>query len=135
VTDDPHEIGSLRSRPKKEEPKPDEPKTKDECLAVIWGTTQGDPDAYREAAIWYTLSAREADRARSAINECTGERKKQATGPDRDPWRGTEKAVLELERRGINGLAAIVRRYLAGETPSPEAQAELEHLKDVLGPS
>jgi hypothetical protein len=129
------DIGSLRARPKKEESKPDEPKSKDECLAVIWGTTQGDPHAHREAAIWYTVSSREADRARSAINECTGERLKQATGPDRDPWNGTEKAVLELERRGINGLAAIVRRYLAGETPSPEVQAELEHIKGVLEPS
>ena len=51
MTDDSYDIGSLRARRKKEQPKPDGPKTKGEALAVAWGLTSGDPPAYREAAI------------------------------------------------------------------------------------
>ena len=51
-SDDPSYIGKRRVRPQKQgEPNRDEPKTKAEVLAVTWGLTRGDPDAYREAAI------------------------------------------------------------------------------------
>jgi hypothetical protein len=119
---------------KKEQPKPDEPKSKDELLAVIWGSLQAEPAAYREAVIWYVLGTDEADRALGAIDQSTGKRQKSATGSDRDPWRGTEKAVLQLEARGINTLAGIVRRYIEGESPSPEVQAELDQIRATLGP-
>jgi hypothetical protein len=128
-------IDSLRVRPKKEQPKPDEPKSKDELLAVIWGSLQAEPAAYREAAIWYVLGTDEAGRAKGAVDEIAGQRHKQATGPDRDPWRGTEKAVSQLEARGINTLASIVRRYIEGGEPSAEVQAEIDRLKADLGQS
>jgi hypothetical protein len=132
VTDNPYGVGPLRARAKKEQPKQDEPKNKAEVLAVTWGLTQGDPPGYREAVVWWLLNADEANRAKGAIDECTGERKKQATGSDRDPWRGTEKAVLQLEARGLKGLAAIVRRYIEGGEPSAEVQAEITKLKAEL---
>jgi len=133
VTDDPYDIGSLRARTKKEQPKADEPKTKAEALAVTWGLTQGDPAEYREAAIWWLLGGNEAWTLKHATDECTGQRYREATGPDRDPWNGTLEAVLELEARGIKTLAAIVRRYIAGETPSSEVQAELDRIIAVNG--
>jgi hypothetical protein len=133
MSDDPYDIWSLRGRPKREQPNNLEPKSKDELLAVVWGLTADEPDAQREATIWWLLATDEADRALGAIDECTGKRKKQATGPDRDPWRGTEKAVLKLEARGINTLAAIVRRYIEGGEPSAEVQAEMDRLKVAVG--
>ena len=134
MADADYDISSLRMRPRKEKQSElNEPKTKDELLAVIWGLTVGEPDAQREATIWWLLGADEADRALGAIDECTGKRKKQATGPDRDPWRGTEKAVLQLEARGINTLASIVRRYIEGGEPSAEVQAEIDRLKATVG--
>jgi hypothetical protein len=126
----PYDIGSLRINPNKQsQPKTIEPKSKSEVLAVTWGIYQHDAPAEREAAIWFILRGNEAERARHAICESTGERYKEATGSDRDPWNGTYKAVLELEARGINGLAAIVRRYLGGENPSAEVQAHLDQLE------
>ena len=125
-----YDIGSLRINPnKQQQPNTVEPKNKAEVLAVTWGLCQHDAPAEREAAIWYLLQSNEAERARQAICQSTGERHKAATGPDRDPWNGTYKAVLELEARGINGLAAIIRRYLAGENPSAEVQAHLDRLE------
>ena len=50
-SDDPYYIGKQRRPQKQGEPNQDEPKTKAEVLAVTWGLTRGDPDAYREAAI------------------------------------------------------------------------------------
>ena len=126
----PYDIGSLRINPNKQQPNNTvEPKTKAEVLAVVWGVCQHDAKAEREAAIWYILRGNEADRARQAYSETTGQRYKGATGSDCDPWNGTYKAVLELEQRGINGLAAIVRRYLSGENPSAEVQAHLDRLR------
>jgi hypothetical protein len=132
MANDPYDTGLLRARPKKEQPQEDEPKNKAEVLAVTWGLTQGDPAAYREAAIWWLLSVNEADRLKGVIDPW-GQRHKEAVGPARDPWNGTYKAVLELERFGINTLAAIVRRYIAGEKPSPEVQAELDYIISVNG--
>jgi len=125
----PYDIGSRRIKAKAVQCT--KPKTKAEVLAVTWGLCQHDAPAYREAAIWYLLQSNEADRARRACSETTGERYKQATGSDRDPWNGTYKAVLELEQRGIKALAAIVRRYIAGEQPSSAVQAELDHIASV----
>jgi hypothetical protein len=134
VTDDPHEIGSLRARAKKEQPKQDEPKNKAEVLAVTWGLTQGDPAPYREAAIWWLLRSRKDKRLKGVVDEW-GERHKEATGSDRDPWNRTLKAAEELEKRGIKALAAIVRRYIAGETPSDAVQTELDRIVAVNGPA
>src|SRR5262249_53509216 len=120
MANDPYDTRLLRARPKKEQPKDDAPKNKAEVLAVTWGLTQGDPVPYREAAIWWLLSTNEVNRLKGAIDWC-GERHKKATGPDRDPWNGTLEAAKALEHRGIKTLAAIVRRYIAGESPSPEA--------------
>jgi hypothetical protein len=133
MADADYDIGSLRARPKKEQSRPDEPKSKDELLAVIWGSLKAEPAAYREAVIWYVLGTDKPGRAKGAVDETTGQRHKQATGPDRDPWRGTEKAVLQLEARGINTLASIVRRYIEGGEPTAEVQAEIDQLKADLG--
>ena len=133
MIDDPYGIGSLRARSKKEQPKQDEPKNKAEVLAVTWGLTQGDPAPYREAAIWWLLRSREDKRLKGVVDE-RGARHKEATGSDRDPWNGTLRAAEELERRGIKTLAAIVRRYIASETPSPDVQAELDGIIAVNGP-
>jgi hypothetical protein len=132
MANDLYDTGLLRARPKKEQPQEDEPKNKAEVLAVTWGLTQGDPAEYREATVWWLLSTDEADRAKGAIDETTGLRHKHAVGPDRDPWNGTLKAVIQLERRGINALAAIVRRYLAGESASPAVQAEIDLIEADL---
>ena len=133
MTDDSYDIGSLCARRKKEQLKPDEPKTRAEALAVVWGLTQGDPAAYREAAIWWVLSTDEAAKLGGAT-DCTGKRYKHAIGPDRDPWNGTLKGAEKLEKRGIQGLAAIVRRYIAGDTPRPEVQTELDWILGAVGP-
>ena len=70
---------------------------------------------------------------RHATDEITGKRHKQATGSDRDPWNGTLKAVLELESRGLKGLAAIVRKFIEGGQPKAEVQAELDRIISVNG--
>jgi hypothetical protein len=132
VTDTPYGVGPLRARAKKDQHKQDEPKNKAEVLAVTWGLTQGDPAPYREAAIWWLLRSREDKRLKGVVDEW-GEWHKEATGSDRDPWNGTLMAVLELERRQINGLAAIVRAYLDGEKPSAEVQREIDGISAVLG--
>src|SRR5262249_1617759 len=54
---------------------------------------------------------------------------------DRDPWNGTLGAVLELESRGLKSLAAIVRRFIGGEQPTPEVRAELDRIISVNGRS
>src|SRR5262249_34841101 len=91
-----------------------------EALAVSWGLTQDWMPAAREAGIWWILSGNEAWTIRHATDECMAQRYKEATGPDRDPWNGTLEAVLQLESRGLKTLAAIIRRYIAGESPSPK---------------
>ena len=84
--------------------------------------------------IWWLLGGSEAWVLEHATSDkMTGERHKKATGPDRDPWNGTYRAVLELESRGLKGLAAIVRKWIGGETPSPEVQAEIERIVFVVG--
>jgi hypothetical protein len=135
MADADYDISSLRMRPRKEKQSElNEPKTKDELLAVIWGLTQGDPPEYREAAIWYVLSSNEDSRLDGVFDQW-GQRNKAAVGSDRDPWGGTAKAVRQLEARGINTLASIVRRYIDGESPSPAVQAEIDQIRANLSQS
>jgi hypothetical protein len=80
MADADYDIGSLRVRRRQEkQSESNEPRSKDELLAVIWGSLQAEPAAYREAVIWHVLSTDEAGRAKGAIDETTGQRHKQAT--------------------------------------------------------
>jgi hypothetical protein len=133
-SDDAYFLGRQpRFRPQQQEaPNQDEAKSKAECLAVVWGMTADDPPVYREAAILWVLGGSEEWVLRHAIDS-TGERHKKATGCDRDPWNGTLGAVLELESRGLKSLAATVRKWIAGETPSPAVQTEIDHIVSING--
>jgi hypothetical protein len=71
--------------------------------------------------------------APARCHDRTGLRHKGATGPDRDPWGGSLGAVLELESRGLKGLAAIVRKYIEGKQPTPEVQTQLDHIVSING--
>jgi hypothetical protein len=115
---DAHDIGSLRVTPGKQIPQANLPRTHAENLAQAWGVSgYSDSEAEREAYILWILGG--AD---------TGFR---ARVSDREPESGLRKALSELERRGINALARILKDYLEGIEPPDEVKAYLIKIEEI----